>query len=68
MPNDYQAKITKRLEEVTGRRFCSSCQSHQEVDKGVWTPLANGLRRRWKCFNCLERQKQRAKERLQTVS
>jgi hypothetical protein len=64
MPNELQAKITKRLEEITGQRFCTSCQLRQAVERGTWINSANGLRRRWKCAGCIQRQK----ERLQTIS
>lgn len=47
-------KVTKKIREaelnLTGKRFCSSCQSMQPATLGK---MLEGKIRRWKCGSCL---------------
>jgi hypothetical protein len=46
-------EVTKRIREaevsLTGKKFCSSCQTMQPVALGK---MVEGRIRRWKCNNC----------------
>jgi hypothetical protein len=54
-------KITERLADEHGVRFCTNCNATRPKEGGVWVVYQNGLRRRWKCGTCVRA----AKERLQ---
>jgi hypothetical protein len=41
---------------LTGKRFCSSCQSMQPAMTGA---IVEGKRNRWQCYNCTERRSSR---------
>jgi len=41
---------------LTGKRFCSSCQSMQPAMTGM---IVEGKRNRWQCYNCTERRSAR---------
>ena len=44
---------------LNGTRFCSSCMWTQAIAGGVYILTQKGRGRRWKCAECLEREKER---------
>jgi len=48
------AEIRKATQNITGRKYCSSCHAFQIMEGGKEVPTATGKRTRWKCANCLK--------------
>lgn len=68
MANELQKHVTKRVEELTGRIWCSNCQSTRPKEGGIWKILSDGKRRRFKCLQCQENHKRRTAEAASTVT
>jgi len=51
MANELQKYATAKAVEITGRQFCSHCQTYKPLEGGAWKTTANG-RRRWRCKGC----------------
>ena len=50
----YEA-VHAAQDRILGKKFCSSCQTMQPLDKGRFVATANRAVKRWKCNNCMER-------------
>jgi len=54
-PHDAQRMNETRIaEQITQRKFCTSCQNNQPVEGGATRPMSNG-RLRWVCSFCRKR-------------
>ena len=49
------AKMTQTAILLTGRKFCSHCQSFKLADQGKNKRVSNG--KRWMCAQCSERKR-----------
>ena len=49
--------LTAKMQEMTGKKYCSSCSRHMSLEGGgiVKTNTA----RRWKCAECMEHSRKR---------
>ena len=52
---EVSRQITAAMHSLTGKRWCSHCQTSKKVEGGIWKSVANGTRRRWKCVECYQR-------------
>lgn len=41
-----------------GQKFCMTCREPKPSEGGKDITLQGGLRRRWKCLECIEREKE----------
>lgn len=55
-----RAEFTRAAERVTGRRYCTACQSDMPLEGGVMKPMLGGRAHRFVCRLCAERMKIRA--------
>ena len=57
------AETYKRAREaessITGKRWCSHCQSSRTATGGSWKVSSSGLHKRWRCEECTGRAKER---------
>ena len=51
--------LTKKQIELTGKRFCTSCQADRSYAEGQWFPAGHG-RKRWLCGPCARRRDKRS--------
>jgi hypothetical protein len=51
------AQLSERIESLHGVRYCTNCMSTRVVEGGKWVVYSNGLRRRWKCGACTNKEK-----------
>jgi hypothetical protein len=58
MAETYQ-KARAAEQSITGKRWCSHCQSTRAVEGGQWKVSSNGLHKRWRCQECSQRAKER---------
>lgn len=60
--------VMKKMREaelnLTGKRFCSSCQTMQPAEQGK---MLEGKVRRWKCNTCLAKASKRLYKSKETV-
>lgn len=49
---DYREQARKAEIDLTGKRFCTSCQSMQPAQTGK---MIEGKRNRWQCLRCTEK-------------
>lgn len=49
---DIRKAVRDAEHGITGKRFCTSCQSMQPALTGV---MLEGKRNRWQCYNCTQR-------------
>lgn len=59
MPNKLQQALTKRVNEIFGTQYCTSCLVQREKKGGKWQVTQNGMNRRWKCAGCYAKQLER---------
>jgi hypothetical protein len=59
MANELSKAATKAAERVTGQLFCTNCASVRPKEGGIWKIMNGGTRRRFKCAQCVENQRQR---------
>ncbi len=57
-------KFHRSVELITGKRWCSQCNWAHPIQGGEWVSIMKGLRRRWKCADCVQRNKTREKARF----
>ena len=50
-------RISENIESLHGVRYCTNCMSTRPVEGGKYIVYANGLRRRWKCGSCTNKEK-----------
>lgn len=54
--NHIHTQVNKAYEKVTGEKFCTTCQAIRKLeDGGEW--------RRWMCWVCVSRRKERTPSR-----
>ena len=58
----YKAAVRADI-AMFGKRFCTSCQTRQDVEGGKWLKNNNGMNQRWKCGPCLQRARDRKLQR-----
>lgn len=56
-----RAEFTRAAELVTGRRYCTACQSDMPLDGGVMKPMLGGRAHRFVCRLCAERTAKRVR-------
>lgn len=61
MANDEGVRLTAKETEITGKRYCSSCNAHVRIEGGQWVFFAYGRKKRWKCVGCVKRTEERTK-------
>lgn len=49
--------LARKEIEITGRRYCTSCQNHQHPDGGKERVTGRNVRR-WVCAACLTRRRE----------
>jgi molybdenum cofactor biosynthesis enzyme MoaA len=68
MPNEMSKKATQAVEKATGKLFCTNCNEMRLKQGGVWKIMQNGTRRRFKCAQCVENQKNRTAAAASTAT
>jgi hypothetical protein len=59
MANELSKAATQAAAKVTGQLYCTNCASLRPKEGGIWKIMQNGTRRRFKCAQCVENQKNR---------
>ena len=44
--------MVEEVNSIDGFRWCTNCQSRRPVQRGTYVKSKDGLRQRWKCFQC----------------
>ena len=44
--------MVEEVHSIDGFRWCTNCQSRRPVQRGTYIKSKDGLRQRWKCFQC----------------
>jgi transposase-like protein len=52
-------EIRKATQNITGRKYCSSCHTYQLLEGGKDVLISNGRHTRWKCAKCIKQISQR---------
>jgi transposase-like protein len=55
--NNVRKKVTQNMQNVTGKRYCSSCSRHMSLEGGAM--VKTNIHHRWKCAECMEHSRKR---------
>ena len=55
--NNVRKKVTQNMQNVTGKRYCSSCSRHMSLEGGEM--VKTNTAHRWKCVECMEHSRKR---------